>query len=88
MDVPGGDTITYDVMDEQNGYRHCTFGLDSYEQHQAIFKNLQNIQCRPDDIVLASYPKTGKFLDRKQATLVDQFVLLNQKQVIFSIEHR
>ncbi|KAL4227852.1 sulfotransferase 1 [Mactra antiquata] len=57
-DVPGGDTVVYDVADPSNNYRLCTFG-QTLEGHEAIFNNLPNFPIRDDDIILASYPKTG-----------------------------
>lgn len=48
----------YDVVDQENGYRQCTFG-HTEEQHQQYFDNVKNIQCRDDDFLLNSYPKTG-----------------------------
>ncbi|XP_060586076.1 sulfotransferase 1A2-like [Ruditapes philippinarum] len=57
-DVAGGDTLLVDVVDEENGYRQCTFSF-TFEQHQESFNNIPNIKCHDDDIILNSYPKTG-----------------------------
>ena len=56
-DVPEGDSIIYDVVDE-TGYRQPVFQLPE-EGRREQFKAIADIQCRDDDIFLASYPKTG-----------------------------
>jgi hypothetical protein len=60
-DVAGGDTLLVDVVDEENGYRQCTFRF-TFEQHQESFNNIPNIKCFDDDIILNSYPKTGTYM--------------------------
>ncbi|XP_060605454.1 sulfotransferase 1A1-like [Ruditapes philippinarum] len=57
-DVPDGDNITYDVVDEDNGYRQCTFSYP-FEVHQDLFNRIPTIKCKDEDIILESYPKTG-----------------------------
>ncbi|XP_053375866.1 sulfotransferase 1A2-like isoform X3 [Mercenaria mercenaria] len=57
-DVPGGDTVTLDTVDDENGYRQGTFRY-TFEEHQKIFNNIPNIKCNDDDFFLISYPKTG-----------------------------
>ena len=57
-DVPDGDTILYDVVDESNGYRQCTFRM-AEEMRYDHFNSIRNVQCKEDDIFLNSYPKTG-----------------------------
>ncbi|XP_045173115.1 sulfotransferase 1B1-like [Mercenaria mercenaria] len=56
-DAPGGDTVIFDVVDD-NGYRQCTFG-HTYEAHQELFNKIPDIKCNDDDFLLNSYPKTG-----------------------------
>merc|ERR1712137_133126 len=57
-DVPGGDTVLYDIVDESNGYRQHTFMLKEEERYDHFF-NIRKVQCKEDDIFLNSYPKTG-----------------------------
>lgn len=57
-DVPGGDTMLLDVVDEESGYRQCTFRF-TFEQHQENFNNIHYLKCREDDVILNTYPKTG-----------------------------
>ena len=57
-DVPGGDTVLYDIVDETNGYRLPTFGLP-VDKRFDYFSNIKNVTCRDDDIFFNSYPKTG-----------------------------
>jgi hypothetical protein len=59
-DVPDGDNITYDVVDEENGYRQCTFAYP-FEVHQDLFNRIPTLKCKDGDIILESYPKTGTY---------------------------
>ncbi|XP_052802443.1 sulfotransferase 1A3-like [Mya arenaria] len=56
-DVPGGDTVLYDVDDVTN-YRLPTFG-NTFEQSKSIYNHLPDLKLRDDDIFLNSFPKTG-----------------------------
>ncbi|XP_052801041.1 sulfotransferase 1A1-like [Mya arenaria] len=58
-DVPGGDTIQYDLIDEERNLRLCTFGKATFEENKAIADNIPDVPVRDDDIFITSYPKTG-----------------------------
>ena len=60
-DVPGGNTILLDLVDPTENYRLPTFRLPE-SQRMAILHGIKDIRCREDDIILNSYPKTGKML--------------------------
>ena len=68
-DVPGGDTVLYDIMDESNGYRQSTFFMPE-DVHYENFHNIKHVKCRDDDIFLNSYPKTGLSISRKFFSIV------------------
>ena len=57
-DIPGGDTAEFDIVSD-SGYRISTFLFKTSEESQANFDNIPNLKCRPDDVLLCSYPKTG-----------------------------
>ena len=57
-DVPGGDTVMLEIVDEDTGYRQPMFPFLA-EQRSEHFNAIRDIECRPDDIFLNSYPKTG-----------------------------
>jgi len=57
LDVPGGDSVTFDVVNG-DGYRLCPM-FTSEEDAQRNFDSIPNKKCRDDDILLISYPKTG-----------------------------
>ncbi|KAH3884072.1 hypothetical protein DPMN_008044 [Dreissena polymorpha] len=60
-DVTDGDTILYDVIDEEPEapYRLCVFMHETFEQKMEIMNNLPDLKCREQDLFLLSYPKTG-----------------------------
>ena len=55
-DVPGGDTILFDVIDEKPEvpYRLGVFMHDTFEKKMAIMSNLPHYKCREKDIIILS----------------------------------
>ncbi|XP_052265247.1 sulfotransferase 1A1-like isoform X2 [Dreissena polymorpha] len=60
-DVPDGDTILYDVIDDKPEvpYRLAVFRLETYEEKMKLMNSLPEYNCREKDMFLFSYPKTG-----------------------------
>ena len=58
LDVPGGDHVTYDVVTD-DGFCLYPF-FDEAGETKANFEKILNKKCRTDDILLNSFPKTGK----------------------------
>ena len=55
----GGDV--FKCVDLENGYRVPLF-MNTAEDIIDIWRKLPDFQCRDDDVMLCSYPKTGVFV--------------------------